>query len=240
MGYINIKELREKGYLQEVNRRFFHPLGLALEITIDENKNEIISGILDCRKDKEGLYWGINNFSEKRKQNFTKNKKFIDDEIKKREDVRKKRFNDIIEPISITKQQHGDKMTKYEARIKEQEEVGNITAVLRQPSKYNLISLRNIKHSSEKVIKKLKQILKFKYVVVDICPHPDTIENKISYNINISQDYKTGTCIIKFSSTHIPINDPRTKGYIQDVIKEYNELIEYCEKHISYWESEDE
>ncbi len=37
---IDIKEFREKGYLQEVNRRFFHPLGLALEIIIKDDKIE--------------------------------------------------------------------------------------------------------------------------------------------------------------------------------------------------------
>jgi hypothetical protein len=30
---MNIAEFREAGYLQESNRRFFHPLGLALELT---------------------------------------------------------------------------------------------------------------------------------------------------------------------------------------------------------------
>ena len=29
--YMPIKEFRERGYLQELNRRFLHPLGLALE-----------------------------------------------------------------------------------------------------------------------------------------------------------------------------------------------------------------
>ena len=33
---IEIKEFREKSYLQELNRRFLHPLGLALEIKIEK------------------------------------------------------------------------------------------------------------------------------------------------------------------------------------------------------------
>ena len=28
--FMDIREFRDKGYLQEVNRQFFHPLGLAL------------------------------------------------------------------------------------------------------------------------------------------------------------------------------------------------------------------
>lgn len=36
---INIAEFRELGYLQEVNRLFFHPLGLALEVVIHDCPN---------------------------------------------------------------------------------------------------------------------------------------------------------------------------------------------------------
>ena len=39
---ISIKEFREKGFLQEVNRIFFHPLGLALEVNIDDDGNETL------------------------------------------------------------------------------------------------------------------------------------------------------------------------------------------------------
>ncbi len=42
MKKINIKEFREFGYLQEVNRRFLHPLGLALEVVIDDDDGQNI------------------------------------------------------------------------------------------------------------------------------------------------------------------------------------------------------
>ena len=32
---IDIKKFAEMGFLQEANRKFFHPLGLALEIIVD-------------------------------------------------------------------------------------------------------------------------------------------------------------------------------------------------------------
>jgi hypothetical protein len=54
---INIKEFREKGYLQELNRQFLHPLGMALEINIDEDGNEILHGIWDYRDEKEGMLY---------------------------------------------------------------------------------------------------------------------------------------------------------------------------------------
>jgi hypothetical protein len=34
--HLDIKKFRDIGYVQEVNRQFFHPLGLALEIKVNE------------------------------------------------------------------------------------------------------------------------------------------------------------------------------------------------------------
>lgn len=38
---IDIKEFREKGYIQELNRRFLHPLGMAIEVVVDDKGEEI-------------------------------------------------------------------------------------------------------------------------------------------------------------------------------------------------------
>jgi hypothetical protein len=57
---IDIKEFRAKGFLQEVNRKFFHPLGLALEVKIDDvTGEESLNGIGDCRE------WYKNVFLER-------------------------------------------------------------------------------------------------------------------------------------------------------------------------------
>ena len=55
---IDIAEFREQGYLQELNRRFLHPLGLALEIVVDDDGDERLGGIWDYRDDPEGIYYG--------------------------------------------------------------------------------------------------------------------------------------------------------------------------------------
>ena len=55
---IDIKEFREMGLLQEINRQFLHPLGLALEVQIDEGGNETFGGIWDYRDDPEGILYG--------------------------------------------------------------------------------------------------------------------------------------------------------------------------------------
>jgi hypothetical protein len=53
MKTLDWKTLRDDGYLQEVNRRFFHPLGLALCITVDGETG--VLSILDAREDEEGF-----------------------------------------------------------------------------------------------------------------------------------------------------------------------------------------
>src|SRR5271170_3845865 len=58
---ISAKEFSERGYLQEVNRKFLHLLGLALEITIDEDDPDdegYFSGVWDYREDPEGIIFG--------------------------------------------------------------------------------------------------------------------------------------------------------------------------------------
>lgn len=54
-----VAEFREFGLLQELNRRFLHPLGLALEVAVDpETGAETFGGIWDHRDDPEGIYFG--------------------------------------------------------------------------------------------------------------------------------------------------------------------------------------
>ncbi len=53
---MDIKEFVEFGFLHEVNRLFFHPLGLALEVVgYGENGEVKLGGIWDYRDDPEGM-----------------------------------------------------------------------------------------------------------------------------------------------------------------------------------------
>jgi hypothetical protein len=55
---IDIKEFQEFGFLHEVNRLFFHPLGLALEVIVPDpgEQGEIkLGGVWDFRDDPEGI-----------------------------------------------------------------------------------------------------------------------------------------------------------------------------------------
>ena len=56
---IDIKEFREKGFLQELNRQFLHPLGLALEVNKDDDGNETLGGVWDYRDDPEGIIFDL-------------------------------------------------------------------------------------------------------------------------------------------------------------------------------------
>lgn len=55
---MSVKEFRELGYLQEVNRRQLHPLGLALEVIVEEDGTERFGMVWDYRDDPEGIHYG--------------------------------------------------------------------------------------------------------------------------------------------------------------------------------------
>ena len=100
---IDIKEFREKGYLQELNRRFLHPLGLAMEVIINkESGEESLGGVWDYREDTEGIYYA---FNEKKFTNAerlkTTQQKFdsIESELAKRSEGRIKSLGFLYEPI---------------------------------------------------------------------------------------------------------------------------------------------
>lgn len=57
---LSVKEFREQGYLQELNRRFLHPLGLALEVVVEEDGTERFGDVWDSRDDPEGMIYGPN------------------------------------------------------------------------------------------------------------------------------------------------------------------------------------
>ncbi len=59
MKWMTLKEFQALGFLQELNRCFLHPLGLAMAVKIEGegtiNSAVEFSGIWDCRDDPEGI-----------------------------------------------------------------------------------------------------------------------------------------------------------------------------------------
>ncbi len=89
---VDIDELRQLGYLQEVNRRFFHPLGLALAYLPDHDDALVV---LDDRGTPEGwtfLPTMLGPESHARAAH-------IDAEIAARADARRRVVGDVIQPL---------------------------------------------------------------------------------------------------------------------------------------------
>jgi hypothetical protein len=92
MKYMDIKEFREKGFLQEANRLFFHPLGLALEVSIDGDGNETFGKIRDCRLDPEGIA-----FAEGVLEHIKTN--IVESERLQHTDNRMERLGYVVQPL---------------------------------------------------------------------------------------------------------------------------------------------
>ena len=95
LKYMVLKEFKEKGYLQEVNRLFFHPLGLAIEV-IKEDDGEIsrISGIQDYREDPEGMV-----FSDLIRPECKEKAQSVEEERLRYAAIRQERFGWAVQPI---------------------------------------------------------------------------------------------------------------------------------------------
>lgn len=98
-NYMDINEFREEGYLQEVNRRFFHPLGLALTVEITDSGEERIGGINDFREDEEGVIYDLKNSDNDRIKKFNKNFDFITSELSNKYKTRMTKFGFVVEDI---------------------------------------------------------------------------------------------------------------------------------------------
>lgn len=91
---MDIREFRQAGYLQEANRLFFHPLGLALEIVIEEDGSSWLGGIHDHRSDPEGCaFIDLTDPADDERATFVR-KEFL-----RRADARKALFGRIVQPI---------------------------------------------------------------------------------------------------------------------------------------------
>ena len=92
---MSVREFREKGYLQEVNRRFFHPLGLALEVVVDEaTGEERLGGIWDCRDDPQGIIFDVGSMPDRAEKAM-----FIELEFERRRKTRERTFGFFIQPV---------------------------------------------------------------------------------------------------------------------------------------------
>lgn len=103
MKVMSAKEFTKSGYLQEVNRRFFHPLGLAMSVERDKDNDDEcyykFFSIIDSRDDPEGFIFDTEKMSIEEIDEMCKKIEFIDKEINKRKEARIKEVGSIIQDI---------------------------------------------------------------------------------------------------------------------------------------------
>lgn len=93
---MDIAEFRERGYLFEANRMFFHPLGLALEVIVNEETGEEeLGGIWDFRDDPEGILFRPEVFDEETRDRVNK----IREERAEKAGVRFERYGFVLQPV---------------------------------------------------------------------------------------------------------------------------------------------
>lgn len=64
---LSVRDFRELGFLQELNRSFLHPLGLALAVNIDDEGVETLGPIYDFRDDPVGVLYSPNSISREKR-----------------------------------------------------------------------------------------------------------------------------------------------------------------------------
>lgn len=91
--YMDPAEFQKLGYLQEVNRLFLHPLGLALEVRIGDG-GVTLSGIWDYRDDPEGICVMPPARFDRQKAAY------VQDQWESREQPRRDALGYMIQPVS--------------------------------------------------------------------------------------------------------------------------------------------
>ena len=93
--YIAIKDFVEEGFLQEANRQFFHPLGLALSVIVDDDGTYHLGKIWDSSDDLEGFIF--NDFTDKDRAKAQSVGRLRDIRAK----VRLEHLGYVVQPIEV-------------------------------------------------------------------------------------------------------------------------------------------
>jgi hypothetical protein len=92
---IPIKEFRELGFIQEINRQLLHPCGLALEVMLDkETGEETLGGVWDYREDPEGISYQDGVLSPEKSR-------LVDHLFMSKADYRRENLGFIIQPVPM-------------------------------------------------------------------------------------------------------------------------------------------
>lgn len=95
---ISIREFRELGFLQELNRGFLHPHGLALSVIVHDGGREEFGPIWDYRDDPDGMRFSI---SEQEEPEFREKAERIARLREERRAAREETCGYWIQPIEV-------------------------------------------------------------------------------------------------------------------------------------------
>lgn len=95
MKYMDAKEFLDSGLLFQVNKEVLHPLGLAMEVTVEDDGSARLSGIWDCRDDPEGMEYASSTFEH----GATKYRKYMADQGDAAIDSRLKALGFVVQQL---------------------------------------------------------------------------------------------------------------------------------------------
>lgn len=91
---MSVAEFRRLGYLQELNRKFLHPLGLAIEVNINDDGTESFGEAWDYRDDPEGMSFDESMIDDE----FIERARRIHSEFNSHSKVRERNLGYTIQP----------------------------------------------------------------------------------------------------------------------------------------------
>ena len=91
---MSVAEFRRLGYLQELNRKFLHPLGLALEIEVYIDGTERFGAVWDCRDYPDGMLFDDSMLDDDFKDRVTR----IHAEWQAKAEIRVNKFGWVVQP----------------------------------------------------------------------------------------------------------------------------------------------
>lgn len=97
--YVNVKEFRDFGYLQEVNRLFLHPLGMSLVIDDNPATGAKLAGILDYRDNAAGIIFDCANMPKDVLADMKMKQYRVQQQWRERADKRDEEFGWALEEI---------------------------------------------------------------------------------------------------------------------------------------------
>ncbi len=100
MNEMSLQEFQAKGYLQELNRKFLHPLGLAMAVQQNSDGTVEFGAIQDHRDSEEGVYFDIENSDDDRKEIFKVRENYINSQMATRLGRRVGALGFVNEPIN--------------------------------------------------------------------------------------------------------------------------------------------